>query len=736
MADSLMPANLIDWMQVRNWGQHHVQWHAVRQWDLNDEATQQWMLSQGWHRADRQEGQPGNGFDFLVMHRAMLELLRETFPEYAALLAGWPTPPTNPNNPADPLPNGAQTPFDPRYQQAIGRIETPPDTFATEDEWGLFVETSLRPVPGDPFRRSPDPASGIHNYIHNRFSDLSSPVDMGNPGINLGNQRFWRLHGWIDTRWSAYRRAKGLSDQDPAYRQAVQDRKDHLRGHMVMRGVAMGDAAIRAIARAAVVTLPAPPFAVSHPFQRTLSREFTRLGHQAPAAPSLDDLEDLLQLAIMVEHFTIPLYLCALWSIKIPATGPAPYPEVRRILRNIVLQEMLHMGIVCNLLIAIGRKPRILESVPHYPSCIPGILTKEPIGLERISKPQVGVFQKIEQPEFPPVPIRAAAAAAAPAPRFKTIGEMYTTIANLFQALADAGKLPQFVTQGQLSKDFGGGSPPSLGQLKPYGDLPSAKAAIDLIKQQGEGTSTSGGAPGPAGTIAHFYLFGQVLDEVTYVLQQDGSLKRDPSKPVPFPKEGDIWAMAPIPEGGYPGTSDTFDQAYSDMLRLLETAWGTAKQQALDDAVTAMRLTLRQPAVDLMMKPRLPPYGPGNYGPSFRFLPPAAAPAPGAAAQPHYQRIQQILDQAVHGNVIGAHGPFWRTLDRDGFVNKSVFGVPLIVKNAAGKFDPDLSNLVLALEGKPPFDGSSFPRMPVGYPPVPQAQIGEIRKWITDGCPA
>jgi hypothetical protein len=734
MPDSLMPANLIDWMQVRNWGQHHIQWHAVRQWDLLDEATQQWMLSQGWQRADRQEGALGNGFDFLVMHRAMLELLRETFPEYVALLAGWATPPTDPEDPADPLPSGAQTPFEPRYMQAIQRIENPPDSFATEDDWGLFVETPLRPIPGDSFHPATDSSAGIHNYIHTRFSDPSSPVDMGNPGLNLGNQRFWKLHGWIDARWSAYRRVKGQSDLDAAYRQALQEHKDHLRGHMRMRRAAMSDATMRAIAHDAVVTLPAPPFALSHPFQRTLSREFTRLSHQVPPAPSLDDLEELLHLAIMVEHFTIPPYLCALWSIKLQQ-GTPPYKEVRRILRNVVQQEMLHMGIVCNLLVAIGRHPRIVDSVPHYPSCIPGIFTKEPIRLERISKPQVGVFQKIEQPEFPPVPVRALAPAAVPVARFKTIGEMYTTIANLFQALADAGKLPQLVTQGQLKQNFGSGTPPSLGQLTPYGDLPSVKNAIDLIKQQGEGTSTSGGAPGPPGTIAHFYQFGEVLDEVTYVLQQDGTLKKDPQQPVPFPQERDIWPMAPIPEMGYPTISDGFDHAYSDMVRLLERAWSTADQNALDNAVTAM-LQLRGPAVELMMKARVPPYGPGNYGPSFRFLPPAATPVPGRSVQPHYQRIQQILDQAVNGDVIGAHGAFWRTLDRDGFVNKSVYGVPIISKKASGEFDADLSNLVLALQGKPPFDGSTYPQMPFGYPAVPAAQIDEIRNWITAGCPA
>ena len=728
MGDSLMPATLIDWMELRSWSQHHVEWHAVRQWDINDEATQQWMLSKGWQRAARQEGEAGNGFDFLIMHRAMLELLREAFPQYVILFAGWDTPPVAPSDPQDPLPNGSKTPFDSKYMQAIRRIESPPGTFANEDAWGLYVQTLLQPLPGDPFHRSNDRSSGIHNYIHNRFSDRSSSVDMGNPGVNLGNLRFWKLHGWIDSRWDAFRRAKGLSDEDATYQQALHEHKSNLGGHGSRSHIA--NAAMRHIRGNAPVTFSVVPSTLMHPFERSFTREFARLAHQVTTLPSLDDLEELLQLAIMVEHFTIPLYLCAWWSIKMPQ-GLHEYKEVSEILKKIVLQEMLHLGIVSNLIVAIGRHPKIIDSVPHYPSHIPGILTKEPIQLERISKLQVGVFQKIEQPEFPPVLIHSLG--GPPVSRFKTIGELYTTIAELFQTLADTGSLPTLTLSGQLSRDFDLGGPENIGKLEHYGDLSAVKKAIELIKQQGEGTSTSGSAPGPSGTIAHYYQFGQILDENKYVLQLDGSLKKDLSHPIRFPSEQDIWAMAPIPENGYPGTSDEFDHVYSDMVRLLEKSWSTGDQSSLDQAVDAMR-NLYSPAVALMAKERKPE--PGNYGPSFRFLPPAPTPVPTPTPQPHFQRIQQILDQAVNGETIGAHGAFWRTLDRDDFVMKSVYGVPLIVKNGVGQFDPDLSNLVLALEGKPPFDGSSFPQMPFGYSPVPQTQIDEIRSWIGAGCPA
>ncbi|HEY2837786.1 MAG TPA: hypothetical protein VGJ26_01465, partial [Pirellulales bacterium] len=175
MAEPLLPGEIINWINTHNWGQHHEKWHAVRQWDLQTPEVQNWMTSQGWKRADKQEGQAGNGFEFLIMHRAMLQLLREAFPANANLFQGWATPPTNPLDPQDSLPNGATTPFDPNMRSAIANIEAPPPNWQVNDDIGLYIETNLRPTPANPFRRSSETTTGLHNYIHNRFSDPSSP---------------------------------------------------------------------------------------------------------------------------------------------------------------------------------------------------------------------------------------------------------------------------------------------------------------------------------------------------------------------------------------------------------------------------------------------------------------------------------------------------------------------------------------------------------------------------------
>jgi hypothetical protein len=97
-----------------------------------------------------------------------------------------------------------------------------------------------------------------------------------------------------------------------------------------------------------------------------------------------------------------------------------------------------------------------------------------------------------------------------------------------------------------------------------------------------------------------------------------------------------------------------------------------------------------------------------------------------------YARVIEILDNAIGGPgaQIGVHGAFWRGLARDQFINKSVFGLKLIELGDSAK-----SNLIKALKGEAPFDGSSFRRMPARRPPVPAEQIAEIAAWIDAGAP-
>jgi hypothetical protein len=95
-----------------------------------------------------------------------------------------------------------------------------------------------------------------------------------------------------------------------------------------------------------------------------------------------------------------------------------------------------------------------------------------------------------------------------------------------------------------------------------------------------------------------------------------------------------------------------------------------------------------------------------------------------------YEQVQEILEDAVQKQAIGRHGNFWRGKTRDQFVELKVFGRAVVVIGHGAD-----SNLVRALRGQAPFDGSQLPRMPVGFDPVTDKDIQTIQKWIDDGCP-
>jgi hypothetical protein len=101
-----------------------------------------------------------------------------------------------------------------------------------------------------------------------------------------------------------------------------------------------------------------------------------------------------------------------------------------------------------------------------------------------------------------------------------------------------------------------------------------------------------------------------------------------------------------------------------------------------------------------------------------------------AATTIKFPDVQTILENAVNGDDIGKHGNFWRNVSRDQFVKLTVVGEQLLVVGNSAD-----SNLVKAIKGLPPFDGTFAPRMPVGYDPIPDPQIKQIADWIDASCP-
>ncbi len=309
-------------------------------------------------------------------------------------------------------------------------------------------------------------------------------------------------------------------------------------------------------------------------------------------------LRAALQVAVELELSTIPPYLCAWWSVKDRGC------EAARLVRRVVGDEMYHLGVVCNLLAAVGGRPRIAAAARSYPCPLPGgVRPGVTVHLSGLTRSLVrDVMMAIEEPEEP-----LARRAASP----PTIGTFYGDLMTAFRSVA-----PALSPHGQLSARIGSDV------LEPVRTPDDVERCLDTVKEQGEGTTRSPADAAGDDHPAHYYAFAEIYHGRRIVRWPDGW--RFTGEPVPFP---DVRPMAVVPEAGRPGAParvvrllDQADAVYHAVLDGLDQAWGEGGTRALDTAVRAMR-ALEAPAVELMEIPL--PDAPGTYGP--RFSPPSPA---------------------------------------------------------------------------------------------------------------
>jgi len=325
------------------------------------------------------------------------------------------------------------------------------------------------------------------------------------------------------------------------------------------------------------------------------------------SATSPNDLFDALQSAIELEHSTIPLYMTSVLSIKDSAIGSMR--QISRTISDIMIQEMLHMNIACNILIAIGGNPSINHPgfIPTYPGRLPMVGNFE-VHLAPLSFSQLDTFLEIEEPEHPiNFPVHAMAVEAIPV--FATIGQFYRAI---------IAKL----------KEFGSGTVvghPELQVTDAFAQAPAittlddAIAGLNLIIDQGEGTESSPLAS-PDGKNAHFYRFKEI--KIGKTLKVDSSSPQgfsfgDP--PILFdPAEIEDMVSDPraaIFTGEARTAVDTFNAKYSRLLDNLHQAF-SGGPNSLDISAMSDLLDLGKKVVTT----RDPVIG-KNAAPSFEYLP-------------------------------------------------------------------------------------------------------------------
>jgi hypothetical protein len=218
-----MPADVVAFLETNRWGDAHFEFHTTRRWDGLPQSAKERFTEAGLERNPTQEGQVGTGIEFLAMHRHMLRHMRAAFPAHAALLAGWTSVPTDPADVENPVPGGAA--FSGQMLTALGRVGDPVQLtarFPDDDAFGLWIQTAVVEANDlNPPRPNADKTAGLHNYLHSRWAERDSPINLQNSLVNLQHEYFWRLHGWLDAQWSAYRAAMGLVDESDATYQAA-----------------------------------------------------------------------------------------------------------------------------------------------------------------------------------------------------------------------------------------------------------------------------------------------------------------------------------------------------------------------------------------------------------------------------------------------------------------------------------------------------------------------------------
>lgn len=324
-------------------------------------------------------------------------------------------------------------------------------------------------------------------------------------------------------------------------------------------------------------------------------------------------LRKSLQTAIAVELATIPPYLYAMWSIKVKSE------EVHRHIHTIVMQEMLHLGLACNLLSAVGGTPSVSAAAPAYPTKLPGGVRENfPVYLEGLAaapnKPGdvvKKVFMEIEMPEHPVA--FAPADGSAEAETFPTIGAFYQAIKKCVNALS-----PQFGGKQQTFRTLG------LFKIK---NLADANKAIDLIVDQGEGRPETG--PGaleelPAdrspAKVAHYYRFKEIWTghHLKYHSQErkwkfDGPVLK---RPAVYPLQRLGASGVPSPSVELKAKLKECDDTYHSILSALDVAWKSGLEDDMDQAVNLMR-NLEDGAAELI-KYQVDKHLPKIYGPEFK----------------------------------------------------------------------------------------------------------------------
>lgn len=221
LVDLTVQPEVLSWMTSHFWQASHVEWHAIRTCNLpGGPRGSKVNICQYKEMIPRDQFcmTTGDGYQFLLFHRHMLESLKQLWPKHTEQFTGFARFPQTAED-VPPQWRSAWKPFnatDLANAKIAEEIDKPENLakFPDEGALGFWLQCNMgTAIDGFALK-----ASGLHGDLHGHWiRQGNTEHGVGNTSSNIDNYMFWKLHGWMDDVWEKYRVAKGLKRTDQKY---------------------------------------------------------------------------------------------------------------------------------------------------------------------------------------------------------------------------------------------------------------------------------------------------------------------------------------------------------------------------------------------------------------------------------------------------------------------------------------------------------------------------------------
>lgn len=356
-----------------------------------------------------------------------------------------------------------------------------------------------------------------------------------------------------------------------------------------------------------------------------------------------------------VEMSTIPMYLYAAYSIETKGHNQwDPGISAFRTIVAVAIEEMLHLCLVRNLMVALGAGHRIRfydeKFMPPYPSKMLHRVPDLELHLDRCSP-------KLMEDVFLPLELPAEHGAPPEADQYQTLGQFYQAIEDGFAQVerTEGKKLWRYAeesTRWQYLRAYwnrdGGGKP------VPITDLTSACTALRMVVEQGEGVDPAKATvpidpvnPTPGlDELSHYARFLRIQQGIEKI----GTVRNVPADPRVADFDEPAARLATLFNAAYCYTLAMFDKLY-DLPADLESERPSPRYH-LERTVIAAMGGLLYPIADLLMctpattEGTLPADGPLCAAPTFEYYD-FAAEMKNSGARTKKQQLMRLCDRAI-----------------------------------------------------------------------------------------